>query len=279
MKKYLAIILAVAMIVTMNVVGMAATAANSEEEPGGEDSSSSSSSSESKDPEEPSSTDPKPSSDPASSEAETAGGSDTHEEKNSAAKAVTESNRAQQETAIAAIEAISAGDTVSSAVKVQEVVTAAGNTVQAVSAKLYGAGASLSLKSMATVADASVSLNVSLDNGAAEVLIPAGFTMPSTPGVVGFSIGYQQDPLYANLMTRQVKGDNAKTEVCKLGGGTLPTTATVSVKTKLTGPVNIYYWNEDTRKATLLATATAENGKVSFATQQMGNMIITTGTV
>lgn len=188
-----------------------------------------------------------------------------------------EANRVEQENAVEAIEAISAGEATN--VKVQQVTTAAGTSVSAVTAKMYGIGASLSIKSMATVSDASVSLNVSLDNGAAEILIPAGFTMPNEPGVIGYSVGYQKDPLYTGLMTRQVKGDNAKTEVYRLGGGTLPTTATVTVKTKLTGSVNIYTWDEDTRRSTLLATATAEGGKVKFDTKQMGNMIITTGTI
>ena len=79
-------------------------------------------------------------------------------------------------------------------------------------------------------------------------------------------------------MTELVKGDTAKTETCKLGGNVvLPTTATVTIKTKLDGKVNIYYWNDETRKYTLLATPTAGDGKVTFATKQLGLLMMDDG--
>ena len=81
-------------------------------------------------------------------------------------------------------------------------------------------------------------------------------------------------------MTELVKGDTAKTETCKLGGNVvLPTTATVTIKTKLDGKVNVYYWNDETRKTTLIASPTAADGKVTFATKQLGHLILTTGTI
>ena len=77
-----------------------------------------------------------------------------------------------------------------------------------------------------------------------------------------------------------VKGDGAKTEVVKAGGDmVMPTTVTVTLKTKLTGTVNVYYYNPETRRYTLLASPTAKDGKITFATKQMGTMVLTTGTI
>lgn len=204
----------------------------------------------------------------------------TEEDPKLAKDDVIESNRRAEEAAMevvkAAMEAISEGKTPA---KVQNATTAAGATVPSVSVNMYGMSARISVDGMKTMADASVSLRVNLDGGAAEVLIPGGFPLPDNPGVLYYTVGFQQDPLYSNLMRAGVKEVDARTEVYRLGGGELPTTVTVTLKTKLKGPVNIYRWNEDTRRATLLATAAAEGGKVTFATKQLGNLIVTTGTI
>ena len=77
-----------------------------------------------------------------------------------------------------------------------------------------------------------------------------------------------------------VKGEKAKTEVVKAGGDmVMPTTVTVTLKTKLTGTVNVYYYNDTTRRYTLLASPAAKDGKITFATKQMGTMVLTTGTI
>ena len=66
----------------------------------------------------------------------------------------------------------------------------------------------------------------------------------------------------------------------KAGGDmVMPTTVTVTLKTKLTGTVNVYYYNPETRKFTKLATTAAKDGKVTFATKQMGHLVLTTGTI
>lgn len=184
-------------------------------------------------------------------------------------------NEAAQNTAVDAIEAaneaIAKGEAVPS--KVQTVTTASGASASVVSAKLYGLNATLSLSTMETLAGSTVGLRANLDNGAAEVVIPGGFQMPTGTGVLAYSLGYQNEPLYTNLM-RDAVGDE-KAQVCRLGGGVLPTDATITLKTKLTGQVNVYYWNEDTRRLTLIASSTAQGGKVTFASRQLGNLIIT----
>ena len=164
--------------------------------------------------------------------------------------------------------------------KAQSVTTAAGTAITAVPVKLSGLEASLSLDTMDLLAGGKVGLKASINSGAAEVILPAGFTHTPEPGRFGYPLGFQKDPRGSDLMTELVKGDTAKTETCKLGGNVvLPTTATVTIKTKLDGKVNVYYWNDETRKATLIASPTAADGRVTFATKQLGHLILTTGTI
>lgn len=191
---------------------------------------------------------------------------------NDALKSIERTNKALQAAA-------ESGSSVSSS-KVQSYIAADGASVPAVSVKLYGFGAGLSLETMRTLAEGSTGLRVNLDNGAAQVLIPAGFPMPNIPGVLGYALGYQKEPSWeGNLMRALVKDPNALTETHRLGGGELPVAATVTLKTKLSGPVNVYYWDASTRKAAFLASGNAQNGKVSFATKQLGNLIVTNGTI
>ena len=164
--------------------------------------------------------------------------------------------------------------------KAQSVTTAAGTAITAVPVKLSGLEASLSLDTMDLLATGKVGLKASINSGAAEVILPAGFTHTPEPGRFGYPLGFQKAPRGSDLMTELVKGDTAKTETCKLGGNVvLPTTATVTIKTKLDGKVNVYYWNDETRKTTLIASPTAADGKVTFATKQLGHLILTTGTI
>ncbi len=164
--------------------------------------------------------------------------------------------------------------------KAQSVTTAAGTAITAVPVKLSGLEASLSLDTMDLLATGKVGLKASINSGAAEVILPAGFTHTPEPGRFGYPLGFQKDPRGSDLMTELVKGDTAKTETYKLGGNVvLPTTATVTIKTKLEGKINVYYWNDETKKATLIASPTAADGKVTFATKQLGHLILTTGTI
>jgi len=190
-------------------------------------------------------------------------------------------NQASQDAALDAIEAINEAIASGAALpaKAQTVTTANGASATVVSAKLYGLDATLSVDTMQALADSKVGLRANLDNGAAEVIIPGGFTMPTGAGVLGYSLGFQADPVFSNIMKSDVKGENAKTEVYRIGGGVLPTTATITIKTKLTGKVNVYYWDEDTRRYTLLDSPTVEGKKLTFATKQLGNLVFTTGTI
>ena len=191
-------------------------------------------------------------------------------------------NQRAEEAAVDVIdkvnEAIAAGEELPA--KAQTVETATGSTSTVVPVKLHGLEASLSVDTMDLLADGKVGIKANINNGAAEIILPNGFQHTPEPGRFGYPLGFQKDPRDAELMKSAVKEEDAKTEAYKLGGNVvLPTTATVTIKTKLDGKVNIYYWNDETRKYTLLATPTAEDGKVTFATKQLGHLLVTTGTV
>ena len=207
---------------------------------------------------------------------------DTTETKESPEQAEYTANKAAEDAAVDVVReanaALAAGKELPA--KAQPVTTAAGTTITAVPVKLSGLEASLSLDTMDLLAGGKVGLKASINSGAAEVILPAGFTHTPEPGRFGYPLGFQKDPRGSDLMTELVKGDTAKTETYKLGGNVvLPTTATVTIKTKLDGKVNVYYWNDETRKATLIASPTAADGRVTFATKQLGHLILTTGTI
>ena len=191
-------------------------------------------------------------------------------------------NQRAEEAAVDVIdkvnEAIAAGEELPA--KAQTVETATGSTSTVVPVKLHGLEASLSVDTMDLLADGKVGIKANINNGAAEIILPNGFQHTPEPGRFGYPLGFQKDPRDAELMKSAVKEEDAETEAYKLGGNVvLPTTATVTIKTKLDGKVNIYYWNDETRKYTLLATPTAGDGKVTFATKQLGHLLVTTGTV
>lgn len=187
-----------------------------------------------------------------------------------------ESNRQAQEAAMDAVRDANSGK---ASAKVVTVTTAGGASVPAVTVKLYGMEAAITKENMELLASGSTGLQVNLDNGAVEILIPAGFTMPPSKNVFAYPLGHQLEPMYSFLMREAVKEPDAQTEVHLLGGGELPVAATVTMKTKVKGPVNVYYFNPETWRVSYLTSATAENGKVTFATKQLGNLIITTGTI
>lgn len=197
----------------------------------------------------------------------------------STAKEEKDSNSYNYQAEQEALKAIKAANAGKSTSRVQTYPTAAGADVPAVTVKLYGWGAGLSLETMRTLAEGTTGLRVNLNNGAAQVLIPAGFTMPNIPGVLGYNLAYQKDPWQSSLMKALVKDPDANTETHLLGGGELPTAATVTLKTGLTGTVNVYHWDPTTRRVTFLAAGSAESGRVTFATKQLGNLILTDGTI
>ena len=117
-------------------------------------------------------------------------------------------------------------------------------------------------------------------NGGMSVNFPNGFTKVTEPGRIYYPFDYEEAPIHAADMLAAVKGVGVKSEARKVGGSmTLPGTASVTLKTKLDGNVNVYLYDEDTGKFTLVASPVAKDGTVTFPTRQMGYMVVTTGRV
>lgn len=159
--------------------------------------------------------------------------------------------------------------------------TASGATMTAIPVKLSSGSAALSVDTANTLGENGVALSANVDNGAMEVILPGGFGQINEPGRIYYPLDLNTAPSCAEEMKAAVKGnEDTRTETVKAGGDmVLPTTATITLKTKLEGRVNIYYYNEETRRFTKLATASPADGKVTFATRQMGHLVLTTGTI
>ncbi len=144
--------------------------------------------------------------------------------------------------------------------------------------KLTSGSAALATDTMDTLGSHGGKLTVTVDK--MTVAIPGGFGKVNEPGRIYYPLDFSDSLANAADLAAAVKGEKAKTEVVKAGGDmVMPTTVTVTLKTKLTGTVNVYYYNDTTRRYTLLASPAAKDGKITFATKQMGTMVLTTGTI
>ena len=144
--------------------------------------------------------------------------------------------------------------------------------------KLTSGSAALATDTMDTLGSHGGKLTVTVDK--MTVSIPGGFGKVNEPGRIYYPMDFSDNLANAADLAAPVKGDGAKTEVVKAGGDmVMPTTVTVTLKTKLTGTVNVYYYNPETRRYTLLASPVAKDGTITFATKQMGTMVLTTGTI
>ena len=144
--------------------------------------------------------------------------------------------------------------------------------------KLVSGSAALSTDTMDALGGHGGKLTVTVDK--MTVAIPGGFGKVNEPGRIYYPMDFSDNLANAGDLAAAVKGDKAKTEVVKAGGDmVMPTTVTVTLKTKLTGTVRVYYYNEETRRYTLLASPVAKDGKITFTTKQMGHLVLTTGTI
>lgn len=144
--------------------------------------------------------------------------------------------------------------------------------------KLTSGSAALATDTMDTLGSHGGKLTVTVDK--MTVAIPGGFGKVNEPGRIYYPLDFSDSLATAADLAAAVKGEKAKTEVVKAGGDmVMPTTVTVTLKTKLTGTVNVYHYNDTTRRYTLLASPAAKDGKITFATKQMGTMVLTTGTI
>lgn len=112
------------------------------------------------------------------------------------------------------------------------------------------------------------------------VVIPGGYGPVTEKGRVHYPMNFISDPAYSPAMRAAVQGENVRTETVKAGGNMMmPGTVIVTLRTRLSGTVNIYHFDEQDDRYTRLATTAVQDGKVTFSTRQMGNMVITTGTI
>jgi len=155
--------------------------------------------------------------------------------------------------------------------------TAAGKELTVIPVKLTS-GDALSTDTMELLGRGSSSVGLQAKLSRMTVTIPGGFGQITEKGRISYPLIYEEDPASGDAMKAAVK--DGKSEAVKAGGDMrMPADVTVSLKTRLTGSVNVYYYNELTRKFTLLGTATPENGWLTFATRQMGNLLLTTGAI
>lgn len=158
--------------------------------------------------------------------------------------------------------------------------TAGGATVPAIPVKLTTGSANLYVGTADLIGSGKVGLLANVNNGAMTVLLPGGFGKVNEAGRVYYPLDFESSPRYAAEMLSAVQGENAKSEAVKAGGWmTMPATVTVSLKTRLEGKVNVYLYNPETGKYTLLASPTAKDSRITFGTRQMGYMVLTTGRI
>lgn len=152
---------------------------------------------------------------------------------------------------------------------------AAGETVEV---KLYNDTAALAPGTMDLLGSGKGKIIATI--GKMTVTIPGGFGKTNEAGRVYYPLDFIDNPAQAASLAAPVKGEAAKTEVVKAGGDmAMPTSVTITLKTRLTGTVNIYYCSDDTGKYTLLASPVAKDGSITFATRQLGHLVLTTGTI
>lgn len=153
----------------------------------------------------------------------------------------------------------------------------AGNTVEV---KLSNGTAAIDLETMGLLGAGKGTLTVINDRMTVD--IPGGFGAFHEPGRIYFPFDYEQEPPCCSYeMNAAVKeGNRAKTETVKAGGNmVMPGPVTVTLKTKLTGTVNVYHYNDYNRRFTKLAEVPVADGRVTFTTRQLGHMVLTTGTI
>ncbi|MEG0942886.1 MAG: hypothetical protein RSD74_03405 [Angelakisella sp.] len=159
-----------------------------------------------------------------------------------------------------------------------------------VAVKLVSGSADISVSTINALSevgkDTSLRLTVSdgLAGGTAEIVIPGGFGKVTEAGRFSYPMNYRNKAEDHDTMVKAVKGSGSDgiTYTMRVGANmTLPTAATITTKTPVangTG-VNIYKYNEHANRFVLLGKATAKDGRLTFSTKELGQMLLTTGTV
>lgn len=152
---------------------------------------------------------------------------------------------------------------------------AGGETVEL---KLYNGSAAIDTFTMDALGESNGQLVVR--NGKMTVSIPGGFGRVNEPGRIYYPLDCDDDVSDAKDIAGAAKGENIETQVIKAGGDmVMPTTVTLTLRTRLTGAIQVYHYDKETGKYTLLASTAEKDGEITFTTWQLGCMVLTTGRI
>lgn len=115
-----------------------------------------------------------------------------------------------------------------------------------------------------------------------DILLPGGFGAVTEVGRFSFPMAFNKVAANKAAMLAAVKGEGALSFTCTIGGNaTLPTIATMTLTTdiKKDGNVNVYRFDTATGKLVFVAKSKVAGGKVIFDTKQLGQFMVTTGTL
>ncbi|MEG1389207.1 MAG: hypothetical protein RSD07_02480 [Angelakisella sp.] len=161
-------------------------------------------------------------------------------------------------------------------------------TGETVAVQLVSGSADVGVSLMNTLgsAPAGTALKLTITNGLAggsiEMVFPGGFGKVNEPGRVTYPLSYFEKAKDNDTMIKSAVGEGILSYTAQVGANiTLPTVATITLKTTIPNgkTVNIYKYNEKIGKFTLIAKATVKDGKLTFTTKELGQLLFTTGTV
>ncbi|MEG0754626.1 MAG: hypothetical protein RR461_12390, partial [Angelakisella sp.] len=140
----------------------------------------------------------------------------------------------------------------------------------------------LGITEMATLAKLPRTVGIKIKQSGAEMILPGNFQNTTEVGRFAYPMAYSTTAENKAQLLAALKDAKSSAFTCTLGGYVkLPVTATISLNTSLkgSGEVNVYVYNPTSGKPVFLCKARLLNGVVTFATNQLGQYMITSGTV
>ncbi|MEG1390365.1 MAG: hypothetical protein RSD07_08365 [Angelakisella sp.] len=159
--------------------------------------------------------------------------------------------------------------------------TASGAAIHVLPVSLGSSGA-LGITEMATLAKLPSTVGIQIKQSGAEMILPGNFKNTTEVGRFAYPMAYSTTAENKAQLLAALKDAKSSAFTCTLGGYVkLPVTATISLNTSLkgSGEVNVYVYNPTSGKPVFLCKARLLNGVVTFATNQLGQYMITSGTV
>ena len=120
--------------------------------------------------------------------------------------------------------------------------------------------------------------SLTIKNGKATITIPGGFGAVNEPGRIYYPFDCDNDfPYSVNVDKTFEYGNDHAYEKVEIGvhGETLPTEATITLNTNLTGTVEVYKYDPSFTGSYKLVTTTNENnGAVTFKSKELGDFVL-----